>query len=118
MSHDGTNPVDHEQEVERLQAEVAHARHALLVHRDHVVGLEAQNGRLQRDLSIVVLELKKSQRRVKALAKRRDEQAARVKDTQERLERNRRRVVELEAVPPARASLPRRVARRVRGAIR
>jgi SAM-dependent methyltransferase len=106
-------PVD-TAEVDRLRDEVAHTRHAVLVSRDHVIGLEAENGRLQRDLSLLTLELKKARRRVKGLAKRRDELAARLKDTRQRLERNRRRVAELEAVPQAHASLTRRVARRAR----
>ena len=78
---------------------MAHARHSVLVSRDHVIGLEAQNGRLQRDLSLVTLELKKAQRRVKGLAKRRDELTAKLQDTRQRLERNRKRVAELEAAP-------------------
>ena len=106
-------PVDTE-EVDRLTAEVAQARHAVLVNRDHVVGLEAQNGRLQRDLSVVTLELKKLQRRVKGLTKRREELTAKLQDTRQRLERNRRRVAQLEAAPAPQASLPRRVAGRVR----
>ena len=106
-------PVDTE-EVDRLRAEAAHARHSLLVNRDHIVGLEAQNGRLQRDLSLVTLELKKAQRRVKGLAKRRDELTAKLQDTRQRLERNRKRVSELEAAPAARPSLARRAARRAR----
>ena len=109
-------PVDTE-EVDRLRAEAAHARHSVLVNRDHVIGLEAQNGRLQRDLSLVTLELKKAQRRVKGLAKRRDELTAKLQDTRTRLERNRARVAELEAAP-AQASLTRRVARRVRRTFR
>lgn len=117
-------PVDTEA-VDRLTAEVAQgrhevaqARHAVLVNRDHVVGLEAQNGRLQRDLSVVTLELKKAQRRVKGLSKRREELTARLQETRHRLERSRKRVAELEAATVARASLTRRAARRVRGAIR
>lgn len=106
-------PVD-STEVDRLRGEAAHARHAVLVNRDHVIGLEATNGRLQRDLSLVTLELKKTQRRVKGLAKRREELTAKLQDTRQRLERNRKRVAELEAAPAPRASLPRRVARRVR----
>ena len=102
------------EEVDRLRAEVARARHAVLVNRDHVIGLEAQNGRLQRDLSLTVLELKKAQRRVKGLVKRRDELTARLQDARQRLERNRRRVAELEQAPPPQASLTRRVARRLR----
>lgn len=110
-------PVDTE-EVDRLRAEVAGARHAVLTNRDHIIGLEAQNGRLQRDLSLVTLELKKTQRRVKGLAKRRDELTARLQETRQRLERNRRRVAELEAAPPTQASLTRRVARRIRRTFR
>lgn len=110
-------PVD-TTEVDRLTAEVAHARHAVLVNRDHLIGLEAQNGRLQRDLSLVTLELKKAQRRVKGLSKRRDELTAKLNDTRQRLERNRKRVAELEAAPAAPVSIPRRVVRRARRALR
>ena len=106
-------PVDTE-EVDRLRAEVTRARHAVLRNRDHVVGLEAQNGRLQRDLSLMTLELKKTQRRVKGLAKRRDELTARLEDTRQRLERNRKRVRELESASTSEGSLPRRAARRIR----
>jgi hypothetical protein len=109
-------PVDTD-EVDRLRAEVAQARHSVLINRDHIIGLEAQNGRLQQDLSLVTLELKKAQRRVKGLAKRRDELTARLQDTRQRLERNRKRVAELEAAP-APASFTRRVARRVRRTFR
>jgi SAM-dependent methyltransferase len=110
-------PVD-TSEVDRLKAEVAQARHSVLVNRDHVIGLEAQNGRLQRDLSLVTLELRKAQRRVRGLAKRRDELTARLQETRQRLERNRKRVAELEAAPTAPVSIPRRVVRRARRALR
>jgi SAM-dependent methyltransferase len=106
-------PVDTE-EVDRLRAEVAQHRHAVIVSRDHVIGLEAENGRLQRDLSLVMLELRKVQRRVKGLTKRRDELTAKLQDARRRLERNRKRVAQLEAAPAPQASLPRRAARRVR----
>lgn len=99
-------------------AELAQARHAVLINRDYVVGLEAQNGRLQRDLSLTVLELKKAKRRIKGLGKRRDELAAKLQDTRQRLERNRKRVVELESAPPSTTSLTRRAARRVRRSLR
>jgi hypothetical protein len=101
-------------ELDRLRDEAAHARHAVLVNRDHVIGLEAQNGRLQRDLSLVTLELKKTQRRIKGLARRREELTAKLLDTRQRLERSRKRVAELERTPATKASLTRRVARRVR----
>lgn len=110
-------PVD-TQEVDRLRGEVAHARHSVLVNRDHVIGLEAQNGRLQRDLSLVTLELKKAQRRVKGLSRRRDELTTKLQETRQRLERSRKRVAELEAVPAAPVSMPRRVVRRARRALR
>jgi hypothetical protein len=106
-------PVDTE-EADRLRAEVAQHRHAALVSRDHVIGLEAENGRLERDLSLLVLELRKLQRRVKGLTKRREELTAKLQDTRRRLERNRKRVAQLEAAPAPQASLSRRVARRVR----
>lgn len=106
-------PVDTE-EVDRLRAEVAQTRHATLISRDRVIGLEAENGRLQRDLSLVMLELRKTQRRVKGLTKRRDELTAKLQDTRGRLERSRKRVTQLESAPAPRASLPRRAARRVR----
>ncbi|GAB3037049.1 hypothetical protein GCM10011376_31970 [Nocardioides flavus (ex Wang et al. 2016)] len=106
-------PADAE-EVERLRAEVAQHRHAVLVSRDHVIGLEAENGRLQRDLSVVLPELRKLQRRVTVLTKRREELTAKLQDTRQRLERNRKRVAQLEAPPAPQASLTRRVARRVR----
>ncbi|HEY0642426.1 MAG TPA: methyltransferase domain-containing protein [Nocardioides sp.] len=106
-------PVDTE-EVDRLRAEVAQHRHASLVSRDHVIGLEAENGRLERDLSLVMLELRKLQRRVKGLTKRREELTANLRETRQRLERNRKRVAQLEAAPAPQASLTRRVARRVR----
>lgn len=106
-------PVD-TAEVDRLHAEVVQIRHTVLVSRDHVIGLEAENGRLQRDLSLVMLELRKLQRRVKGLTKRRDELTAKLQDTRQRLERNRKRVAQMEASPAPVASLTRRVARRVR----
>lgn len=106
-------PVD-TAEVDRLHAEVVQIRHTVLVSRDHVIGLEAENGRLQRDLSLVMLELRKLQRRVKGLTKRRDELTAKLQDTRQRLERNRKRVAQMEAPPAPVASLTRRVARRVR----
>lgn len=110
-------PVDTD-EVDRLRAEAADARRSVLVNRDHVIGLEARNGRLERDLSLMTLELKKTQRRVKGLAKRRDELTTRLQDARQRLERTRKRVAELEAAPAPGAPLARRVARRVRGAMR
>ena len=111
------------EEVDRLRGEVAQARHAVLVNRDHIVGLEAQNGRLQRDLSLLTLELKKTQRRLRAVTMRRDELTQRLQQARQRLQRAQARVSAMEPAPaPPASGLARRVGRRVghrvRGAIR
>ncbi|MBD3926646.1 methyltransferase domain-containing protein [Nocardioides cavernae] len=110
-------PVDTE-EVDRLTADVAQARHAVLVNRDHVIGLEAENGRLNRDLTRVTMELRQLRRRTKSLAQQRDELRQRVQDLRTRLDRNRARVAELESTGTGRPSIARRAARRVRSALR
>lgn len=102
-------------EIERLRAEVVEARHRLLTVQDHVVGIEAENGRLNRDLTRVTTELRQVRRRVNNVTKQRDELRTRLQDVRTRLERNRARVAELEAPRP---SIARRAARRVRSALR
>ncbi len=111
MTQDATD----RSETDRLREEVAAARHHLLTVQDHIVGLEAENGRLNRDLTRVTMELRQQRKRTKNLLKQRDEARARLADVRTRLERNRSRVAELER---PRASVARRVARRVRGALR
>ena len=61
------------------------------------------------------MELRQQRKRTKNLLKQRDEARTRLQDVRTRLERNRARVAELEQ--PARPSVARRVARRVRGAL-
>lgn len=113
----GLDEVDR-QTLERLRAEVAEARHRVLTVQDHVVGLEAENGRLNRDLTRVTTELRQARRRAKKLTEQRDDLRRRLDDLRPRLERNRARVAELEGGGAARPSIARRVARRVRSALR
>ena len=44
-----------ESENEALRREVVNARHSLLVNRDHVVGTEAEIGRLNRDIIRMII---------------------------------------------------------------
>lgn len=97
-----------------LRSEVAEARHRLLTIQDHVVGLEAENGRLNRDLARVTMELRQVRRRTKTLAKQRDDLRMRLQDARTKLERTHARVADLERPRP---SVVRRAARRVRGAL-
>ena len=114
MTQDATTQAD-DSEIERLRAEVVEARHRLLTVQDHLVGLEAENGRLNRDLTRVTMELRLARRRTKKLTEQRDDLRQRLQDVRTRLERNRARVAELEAPRP---SVARRAARRVRSALR
>ncbi|MCW2739087.1 hypothetical protein, partial [Nocardioides sp.] len=79
-------------EADRLREEVAEARHRLLTVQDHIMGLEAENGRLNRDLTRVTMELRQLRRRTKTLTQQRDEARTRLQDVRARLERNRARV--------------------------
>ncbi len=111
MTQDATD----RSEADRLREEVAEARHHLLTVQDHIVGLEAENGRLHLDLTRVTMELRRQRKRTKTLLKQRDDARARLADVRTRLERHRGRGAEIEQ---PRASVARRVARRVRGALR
>lgn len=103
--------------------EVVAARHSLLVNRDHVVGTEAEIGRINRDVLRLTQELAQSRKRVRALTDRRDDLLQRVQGLRARLataqQRNRSlsdrlRRLEQQERPPA--SPPwRRVARRLAG---
>ncbi len=110
MTQDATD----RSETDRLRTEVAEARHHLLTVQDHIVGLEAENGRLHRDLTRVTMELRQQRKRTKNLLKQRDDARTRLQDLRTRLDRNRARVAELEQRRP---SVARRVVRRVRGAL-
>lgn len=103
-----------------LEDEVLEARHAQLLNRDHVVGIEAEIGRQNADILRLTGELRRLQGREKRLRTRKAAQAKRIAGLQSKLETARRRngaltrrVAELEAsIPPP--SFARRVARRLR----
>lgn len=117
MTQDATTTTG-DTEVDRLREELADTRHRLLTVQDHVIGLEAENGRLHRDLIRVTTELRQLRKRVKNLSGQRDDLRAKLQDTRTRLERNRSRVAELESGRTARPSIARRAARKVRSALR
>lgn len=119
--------VDQEQEarIAEWEREVLESRHALLLNRDHIVGVEAEIGRLNADVIRLTTELNTAARRVTALSKRKDglsDKASRLRTqlrtAQSRNQRLVSRVAELEQRPQAPESLTRRVARRLRGAAR
>lgn len=108
---------------QRLQEALREARHELLVHRDQVMGNEAEVGRVNRDLTRMAQELKSTVRKLGRATERRDALQKRLARTRERSEqqtqRLRRRVADLEAdLAAARTSFPRRVARAVRRRLR
>lgn len=110
--------------VQELEAEVLKARHAQLLNRDHVVGIEAEIGRQNADIIRLNGELRRLQGRAKRLNARKIAQAKRIAGLQTKLDNVRkqnaaltRRIDELEA-GTARPSLARRVVRRVRGTAR
>lgn len=121
-----TSPVaDQQAGVEEWKREVLEARHALLVNRDHVVGVEAEIGRLNQDVIRLTGDLNTAKRRVSALTKRKDGLSEKVERLRAQLSaaqsRNQRldsRVAELEKRPQGSDSFARRVARRVRGGAR
>jgi predicted nucleic acid-binding Zn-ribbon protein len=97
------------------------ARHAQLLQRDHVVGIEAEIGRQNAEILRLSSDLRKAKARSARLNERKESQAKRLRTLQSRLqaaqERNARldrRIADLEAQtsPP---SLARRIARRLRG---
>ncbi|GIN05828.1 hypothetical protein Pve01_74860 [Planomonospora venezuelensis] len=103
-----------------LEDEVLEARHAQLLNRDHVVGIEAEIGRQNADILRVSADLRRLQGREKRLRTRKAAQAKRIDGLETKLVAARRRnaaltrrVAELEAsIPPP--SLARRVVRRLR----
>ena len=106
----------------QLEDEVLAARHAQLLTRDHVVGIEAEIGRQNADILRLSSDLRRLQGREKRLNARKAAQAKRIAGLQSKLEVARkgnaaltRRLRELEASASApRPSLARRVARRLR----
>lgn len=108
--------------VKKFEAEVLEARHSLLVNRDHVVGTEAEIGRLNREVVRLTDELRTATKRVSSLTKRKGDLADRVDALRGRVitaqQRNKalaRRVGELEHQSAAQTRLARRVVRRLRG---
>lgn len=108
-----------QQENEAMRLEVVEARHRLLVNRDHVVGTEAEIGRLNRDVMRLQVELNESRKKVRALQTRKRALQDKVSDLQGKLATTRARVRtlsgQLEQRPVAAPSFTRRVARRLRG---
>lgn len=108
-----------ESENEALRREVVDARHSLLVNRDHVVGTEAEIGRLNRDILRMQTELVASRKRIRALQNRKKGLMARTRDLETKLKaarsRNQQLREELDRQVAARVPLSRRVVRRLRG---
>jgi hypothetical protein len=99
-------------------AEVLEARHRLLVNRDHVVGLEGEVGRANAHVARLVGELRRAERRAERLDRRVEQQARRIESLQAKgAGQERRTPPPAPPVPPA-PSFSRRVARRVRRALR
>lgn len=121
----GTTREEINAQVDAWEQEVLDARHSLLVNRDHVVGVEAEIGRLNADVVRLTDDLTKATRRVKALTRRKeglgekvDKLRAQLRVAQQRNKRLTARVAELESAAGAPVSLTRRVARRLRGGAR
>lgn len=105
----------------RLRRELSEARHAHLLQRDHIVGIEAEIGRQNAQILTLNASLRKATARANRLDQRKRAQLERIAQMQDKLTSLRgrnaaltRRVEELEAAS-ARPSLARRVARRLRG---
>ena len=108
-----------ESDNEALRREVVDARHSLLVNRDHVVGTEAEIGRLNRDVLRMQAELVASRKRIRALQNRKKGLMTRTRDLEAKLKaartRNQQLREELDRQVAARVPLSRRVVRRLRG---
>lgn len=108
-----------ESDNEALRREVVEARHSLLVNRDHVVGTEAEIGRLNRDILRMQAELVASRKKIRALQNRKKGLMARTRDLETKLKaarsRNQQLREELDRQVAARVPLSRRVVRRLRG---
>ena len=108
--------------VKKFEREVLDARHAQLLQRDHVVGIEAEIGRQNDEILRLNGALRKLSARAERLNDRKESQAERLRTMQSRLTQMRkrngrltRRVAELEAGSSGSPSLARRVVRRLRG---
>jgi trans-aconitate methyltransferase len=100
--------------VEEWRDEVLEARHQLLTTRDHVIGTEAEVARLTRDNERLRGEVARVRKQVKVVRGRLEQARSRIT----RLTRKNQQLTgELEAAR-GRPSLPRRVARKLRGSAR
>jgi SAM-dependent methyltransferase len=116
-----TSAAAREAVVVEWEREVLDARHALLKNRDHVVGVEAEVGRLNAEVIRLNNDLIKANRRVSGLTDRRDALSRRVTKLRGQLRRARARnkrlsarVSHLESRLALSSSLVRRVGRRLR----
>jgi SAM-dependent methyltransferase len=107
--------------VEALEKEVLEARHAQLVNRDHVVGIEAEVGRQNAEILRLNGALRRLQGREKRLSDRKVSQQKRITALQRKLDAARKRnaaltrqLAEHEAAAN-RPSLVRRAVRKLRG---
>jgi predicted nucleic acid-binding Zn-ribbon protein len=108
-----------ERENQDLRAEVIEARHRLLVNRDHVVGTEAEIGRLNRDVLRMQGELITARKKIRALQKDKSGLVGRNQDLRSKLQATRARAESLRAAldreVAARVPLSRTIVRRLRG---
>lgn len=98
------------------------AQHAWLVNRDHNVGIEAEVGRLNRDIVLLSQENALLRRKLAAVTKRRDNLQTKVRQFRKQLgnarRRNARLTARLREMEQQPRSFPRRVAGRLRRAVR
>lgn len=108
-----------EQDNEAMRREVLDARHSLLVNRDHVVGTEAEIGRLNRDVLRMQGELIAARKKIRALQKRKNGLMSRNQDLQAKLAAARALTrslrAELDREVAARVPLTRKIVTRLRG---
>lgn len=106
-----------------LEEALREARHELLLSRDQIIGSDAEVGRVNRDLTRVVQELRSTTRKLRRASERRNDLQQRLTRSKQRhdeqVQRLRRRVEQLEGeLAAARTSFPRRAARAVRRRLR
>lgn len=108
-----------QRENDAMRREVVDARHSLLINRDHVVGTEAEIGRLNRDILRLQQEVVSSRKKIRALQKRKNGLIARTEELQTKLAAARSQTQAMRAEMDRQASaavpLSRRIARRLRG---
>lgn len=107
-----------ERDNQAMRREVLEARHSLLVNRDHVVGTEAEIGRLNRDILRMQQELITARKKIRGLQKDKSSLVRRNQDLRTKLGAARSRSqslhAELDRERAARVPLSRKVVRRLR----